>query len=243
MRCHINYETVRQFSWAICNLAEDAPVINLPAGAGGAELTLHVKHFTSLISCGSWLYDETVNVYMYLLSDRYRESYFFNSYFFEQLLNPTNQDACKRWVKNITHPQGVFGLKKILIPVNIGNVHWALVVAFMQERRLVYYDSKFAQVPDHGMKYLVAMERYLHNEAARLLEAKKVAPGQVDVRPWEKVLGSVSTPQQVEDDCGVFTCITASYIVQDLELRFSRNDIYYYRSRMTLELLHRKLFP
>ena len=60
---------------------------------------------------------------------------------------------------------------------------------------------------------------------------------------WKKVLGSKSTPQQEQDDCGVFTCITANYVVQDLEPRFSKEDIGYFRSRMTLELFQKELFP
>ena len=73
-------------------------VIVLTVGANGASLSILVKHMARMES--GWLYDETVNAFLYLLREREallcrldttRTSiFFYNSYFFEKLLGTVN---------------------------------------------------------------------------------------------------------------------------------------------------------
>ena len=44
--------------------------------------------------------------------------------------------ACKR--HSVTT---IFGLERLIVPLNLANQHWLLMVAHMRQRRIVYYDS------------------------------------------------------------------------------------------------------
>ena len=86
------------------------------------------------------------------------------------------------------------------------------------------------------MAYLEAMRSYLWDEA-------KVREVPVDWRAWDLVPGSTRTPQQQDCvNCGVFTIITANFLAQNLDLRFSSADIANLRIRITLECLRGRLF-
>ena len=44
--------------------------------------------------------------------------------------------ACKR--HSVTT---IFALERLIVPLSLDNQHWALMVAHMRQRRIVYYDS------------------------------------------------------------------------------------------------------
>ena len=173
------------------SLKEDA-VITAPAGAGGSDITLYGKHMARL-EPGGWLFDETVNVYMYLLQMHDEKlcrdeptrlpSHFFNSYMFEKMLEPAKRNsysykAVKRWTRKFNNTKGnIFGLDKVFIPVNIGSTHWCLTVAFIRGKRLQYYDS----MGGSGRKYLEALKQYLKDEAEKLRKAGTLTDAQVQL--------------------------------------------------------------
>jgi len=74
----------------------------------------------------------------------------------------------KRWSKNIKSTKGnVFLLDKILIPVNVGNYHWCLCVAYVQHRRIEYYDSKGG----NGMHFMRGLKvRQEHTAGLKIKE-------------------------------------------------------------------------
>lgn len=61
---------------------------------------------------------------------------------------PTSNDslchACAQRSRNI------FQVDRIIIPVNIGNVHWTLAVIDVQNKRIEYYDGKVCQLANHN---------------------------------------------------------------------------------------------
>ena len=109
-----------------------------------------------------------------------------------------------------------------------------MAVAFVKDKKLAYYDSLGAS----GSFYLEGLKNYFRDEAERVGKPN----WQTIMDDWETVEGSFDTPQQGNgSDCGVFSCTTANYISQDLELRFGQTNIENFRRRMTLEFLNLKL--
>ena len=56
----------------------------------------------------------------------------------------------------------IFRLDKLLIPINIESLHWFLAVVFMQEKKVVIYDS--LPVEDGREDYLTDILQYLKDE-------------------------------------------------------------------------------
>jgi Ulp1 family protease len=54
----------------------------------------------------------------------------------------------------------MFALDKVFFLINLGNSHWGLVVANVQQHRLQYYDS----MRKNGHKFLQALEKYFINK-------------------------------------------------------------------------------
>ena len=48
-----------------------------------------------------------------------------------------NYNGVKRWTKRFD----VFEKDKIFFPVNINDTHWTLLVVFVQDKQIHYYDS------------------------------------------------------------------------------------------------------
>ena len=56
--------------------------------------------------------------------------------------NAYSYNAVDRWARKIDSTKGdVFGLDKLVIPVNVAKNHWALAVAYIKDKKLRYFDS------------------------------------------------------------------------------------------------------
>ncbi|KAG5187120.1 hypothetical protein JKP88DRAFT_307968 [Tribonema minus] len=158
-----------------------------------------------------------------------RRSHFFNSYFLSKLTeNSYNYPGVRRWTKKAK--VDIFTLDKVIMPANVGNMHWCLAVIYVQERRIQYYDS----MGGRGTTFLNALERWLEDEH----KDKKGAPLGAT---WTKVPTIDGTPQQENGcDCGVFTCMFADYISEDLPLEFGQDHMQHFRRSLALQLLQGK---
>lgn len=118
-------------------------------------------------------------------------------------------------------------MDKIFFPVNQGNAHWTLAVAFVQERRIQFYDS----MGGSGRQYLEDLVRYFKDEHK---DKKK----EEDTMEWTLVPCTADTPRQRNVvDCGVFVCMFAEFLSRDRPLTFSQDDIYNCRDRIAHSLL------
>jgi len=228
----------------------DEVVCTLAAGAGFSLVGIRGKHFDRLRS--GWLFDETVNGYLYLLSERDARicagqpgrwpTHFFSSFFFAKIFvsDEYSYGSVKSWSKKVKSTGGcVFKLDKLVVPVHVSDSHWCLAVAHVQKRRLKYYDS----LGGEGHKYLNGLQLYLLDEAKKFSGVTGVDQSLLDVANWEVVPGGeMPTPQQANcDDCGVFTCIYANYVSADLPLGFTATDMPLFRKRITLDILRKKV--
>lgn len=124
----------------------------------------------------------------------------------------------------------IFNLDKIIFPINQGRMHWVCAVAYMQEKRIQFYDS----LGSDGMQYLEAIFKYIQDEH----HDKKGSP-LPDIDGWRLIPCSRDTPRQLNSyDCGVFTCMFADFLSKDCPLVFDQNHITLCRERIALSILN-----
>ncbi|CAH0521267.1 unnamed protein product [Peronospora belbahrii] len=191
------------------------------------------RHLQCLLPL-AWLNDEVINFYFQMMSDRdealvkagilQKRSHFFNSFFYTKVSeNGYNFNNVRRWTRKID----LFAMDKIFMPVNVGNMHWCMAAIFMTERRIQYYDSMHGS----GATCIQVLMRYLHDESEHKKKTK------FDDQGWELVSTTSDTPLQTNgSDCGVFSCLFADYLSQNLPLSFKQKDIPYHRHRMVLHV-------
>ena len=174
----------------------------------------------------------------------HRRSHFFNSFFVQTLFNEKNGNAnekgkykypnVKRWHKHAPG-KNIFEQERIFFPISINNSHWALVVAFMDEKRIQYYDS----LKWNGTKYLKGILQYLQDDYKRQFRSD------MDTSEWRLVLCTEDTPQQGAYnknnawDCGVFVCLFADFIAMDCDPIFDYDEasINKCRERIALSIM------
>jgi hypothetical protein len=81
----------------------------------------------------------------------------------------------------------IFQLDKVLFPINVGAMHWVCAVAFMQDKKIRFYDS----LGDSGRDYLEALFRYIKDE-----HKDKKKCDLTDVDDWELIPCTRDTPRQ-----------------------------------------------
>jgi sentrin-specific protease 1 len=81
----------------------------------------------------------------------------------------------------------IFKLDKIFFPINQGGMHWVCAVAFMQEKRIQFYDSMSGK----GLEYLENIFQYIKDEH----QDKNGAPLPQAER-WSLIQCTSDTPRQ-----------------------------------------------
>ena len=92
----------------------------------------------------------------------------------------------RRWGQEVLG-KDIFNLKRIVVPVNIVNKHWACMVIFMEEKKIQYFDS--LGITDRDK--LKGLLQYLKDE----YESTK--KGKFDALEWELVDCSLDIPRQL----------------------------------------------
>jgi len=236
--------------------AEERKMVQDVLNTIGPESEILYKDGTDTIQRGSiqtlrpgqWLNDEVVHYFLVMLAKRDEEmcrqnpsrkrSHFFKSFFFTTLLNEGHANPAingtyeyrnvKRWSKKVPG-KDIFNLDKIVIPVNVGRMHWVCVVAYMQEKRIQFYDS----MGDAGNDYLQHMFRFLQDE--HMDKKKQPLP---DADSWQLVTCTNDTPRQRNGyDCGVFTCMFADFLSKDCPLLFDQSHVTLCRERIALSII------
>lgn len=180
----------------------------------GLPLPRAVRPTTS--SLPSTLPSQNLNLYGTLLQgldlsqcrqdSQRKPSFFYNTYFMEKLLEPEGRDSydytqVKGWykmVRQVVKGGDIFGLRMLFVFVNVGALHWTLIVAFVEEKRFEYYDSMGGQ----GVHYLRAFRQYLVDEHRRqVAKGTRAADDEFgSVNEWPCEEGSFDTPQQMNGE-------------------------------------------
>lgn len=86
----------------------------------------------------------------------------------------------------------IFKLDKIFFPVNVGQTHWTVVVAFMQQKRIQFYDS----FGDSGRDWMEHVFQYIKDE--HMDKKKSPLP---DEDEWQLIPCVRGTPRQLNGTC------------------------------------------
>ena len=199
-----------------CKLTvEEQATIRCAVNGGGSQTEILARQGTNSVQRGSMetlqpgkkINDEVINYFLKTClakSDEMlcskqsgrKRSHFFNSFFVQTMFNEKNKDPklqgiycyhnVRRWGQEVPG-KDIFNLKKIVVPVNIVNKHWACMVIFMEEKKIQYFDS--LGITDRDK--LKGLLQYLKDE----YESTK--KGKFDALEWELVDCSLDIPRQL----------------------------------------------
>lgn len=166
--------------------------------------------------------------------------------FLSALASDTNNKNCVvlpcNWFSKISHdyiPNQTYhewNKKYVLIPINVQNSHWILIVLSLKDRCIVYLDPQ-------GGFYDEIMAKMLHFLRIQLFfhTGKKM-----DFEEWivKEAALSESFPKQNDcESCGVYVCLYATLILKRAALdRKIYGQDYTIRQLVLLELLQRTFF-
>jgi len=233
---------------AVQALVADRPPSSPVRTANKAKITLTVSDSRLLVG-ERWLNDELMNSFVALLNHRANllcsssvggpaartlapRTYVFNTFFFSRLIERAgfyDYNGVRTW--GFKNGLEIGAVDRVMMPVNVGNSHWVLVVIDVQARRFQYFDSM------HGggaSSILSTARRWLTDEvAARLGEDVSQS---WKIEEWEGVM-DVGLPRQSDGgSCGVFVLAAADCFSLGASLCFSQEDIPVLRQRVSAML-------
>jgi len=191
----------------------------------------------SCLDGNHWLNDEIVNLALQVLHEYNaaisviisgKPSCVFNSFFYFNLAERMKGYSYKdvmRWTKK----SNIFlEYDKVYIPIHAYKSHWFLVVLFMQEKCVRFYDS-LSSVKDGFFENIM---HYLTDERAKL-----ELNGDED-KGWRMEI--VTGPRQQNGyDCGVFTIIAAEMVMLGLPMLHSQQMMPTLRRRIAFDILEK----
>ncbi|RIA94174.1 hypothetical protein C1645_722235 [Glomus cerebriforme] len=186
-----------------------------------------------------WLNDEVINFYVELILKRaanepvkYPKIHMFNTFFYP-LLEKKGYSGVARITKRAK--VDIFSLDMVIVPIHL-QIHWALAVINIKERRLEYYDSMSKGCNESVLSLL---KHYVEEE----YKDKKKASS-YDMSEW-KYHRVHNLPQQTNAyDCGVFSMTFAEHISRGASVLFSPPKyMKYFRLKMMWEIINSKLLP
>ncbi|XP_068427225.1 sentrin-specific protease 5-like [Clinocottus analis] len=179
----------------------------------------------STLANQNWLNDQVMNMYGELiLESAHHKVHFFNSFFHRQLMTK-GYDGVKRWTKQVD----LFSKSLLLVPVHL-EVHWCLVTADINKKKICLYDSQgnaLQKVARNILKYLMT-------------EAKEKKRSDFE-SGWAVSYDELIPQQTNENDCGVFVLEYSRCLALAKPLQFSQRDIPKIRKRIYKELCDCKL--
>ncbi|GAB2281266.1 hypothetical protein Dimus_015870 [Dionaea muscipula] len=188
---------------------------------------------------GAWLNDEVINLYLELLKERekrepkrFLKCHFFNTFFYKKLIGGKNgydYKSVRRWTTQKKLGYGLIECEKIFVPIH-QQVHWCLAVINQKDKKFQYLDS----LGGRDTRVLGVLEKYYVDEA------KDKNEQDIDLSSWECEYVDGLPAQENGSDCGVFMIKYADFYSRGLSLRFSQDDMPYFRRRTVKEILKLK---
>lgn len=198
------------------------------------QIDITVRDLKTLLP-GKWLNDNVIDYYFNLIANQNDKYFSWTSHFFTTLKSRGYQGV-KRWGKR--KKLNPFEKTLIFIPINISSTHWALAIINNSTKTICYYDSlsSISQDSDYDsddveFSDLYLIKSYLEGEVERLNLNEDVSQ--------YKLMPNIKVPQQRNGyDCGVFTCVCASYIAKLQSLTYKQDDMPIFRQRIAYEILN-----
>lgn len=140
----------------------------------------------------------------------------FDTFFYISLQNKHDL----KWVK-------IENVKQALIPINIRNLHWVLVIVHFEKKQIEYFDSKLSGNYGNPDKIMKDIGNFF-NQKTKINFNIKI---------------NTNCPQQRNgSDCGIYICLYAFYIINQWDFSSLNNaSSYYYRVKILNSLYHKSL--
>jgi len=228
-----------------------APVAPVRAVNKG-KIVLTVADFRRF-EADKWLNDEVMNSLVALINHRAKQvacmlaaglraaagiprTFMFNTFFFARLCERAgcyDYDGVRTW--GFKNGLDVGSVDRILIPVNVENLHWVLVIVDVKERRFLFFDS----LGGRAASVLGMVRRWLTDEVVNRLGVDTAESW--NINSWDGLV-DVGLPRQRDGgSCGVFVLAAADCFALGVPLCFSQADMPVLRQRMSLALLEESL--
>jgi sentrin-specific protease 1 len=163
-----------------------------------------MSEFNILQSEKGWLNDEIINDSMNILvSNNSSKNVICLSTFFYSSLAHDNTFKYLNVIK-WNYNTDIFSFDKILLPINIDNMHWVLVVVFIKSSTIIYYDSLLSNSKTANL-ILVNILKWLKIE------------GEIRNRNsnlWTTTINDSIPKQENTYDCGLYIIKFAEYIIK-----------------------------
>lgn len=190
-----------------------------------ANTPIHGRDFKRLAP-KSWLNDEIMNGYLELIQTS-KDVILFNTFFYEILKNMYQaQQIDANRIKRILRRKGVSSLtesRMSVIPVNIKDYHWALVVIDNSLKTVSYYDS----LNDILSEEIFDTLSYILDSDLKEVDYQCFVPD--------------SPKQENGSDCGLFVLRTIECVIMSEDVKFSQEDMNYYRYLIGWRLLNKTI--
>jgi Ulp1 family protease len=195
-----------------------------------------------------WLNDDIIDTYYRLLQERDYRSLFFPAHYLINLYFNTEKydfdfvlDFYHKTEEHIDQLKNVFKMDKIFFPVYKDGNHYSLIVIYVQQKRINYYDSRsrVANVEQFGDDLMYIILMWLTDVA------DKFKISEFNSADWTKEnTHRYTVPQQNGGcDCGIFCIMFTDYLANNLPLADNviQKYIPYFRIVIAITYLNQRL--
>lgn len=126
----------------------------------------------------------------------------FNSFFWQKLTSPQGYASVSKWTRRVD----IFQKDLVLIPINMGGLHWICAAINLRRRRFEVYDS-MASSHAKGSSLFRTLRHYLAAEYCEKKGCSSADDLHLD-EAWTDYFSEESPQQANGTDCGVFAVMT-----------------------------------
>lgn len=178
------------------------------------------------------LNDEVINAFVVILNKKTTDSYMWSTRFYQKLYENDEYQykRVRRWTKKIE----IFSYHNILVPINVNENHWILVLIDTKTKALIYFDSFQTEKNKNDVQRTAQtvcnnLKRWLKDLH---IHEKKSFP----IAHWPCIIYK-NTPQQDNFiDCGLFMVRIAQMIMLEKKIDVTPLEMPYFRVRLMQEL-------
>ncbi|GBB89864.1 hypothetical protein RclHR1_01670015 [Rhizophagus clarus] len=198
--------------------------------------SLTIKGLIKLQEKDSWLSSDQINMYLTHLNTKFEHIHSFTSYFYMRLAMG-GYSSVANWTKKTE----IYKKETIFVPINITDDHWILVAIFIEEpRRIVIIDS-FGSVTDECATEIEEnLITWLNKEYHKVSNENNEVGNPINAT-LDLMFDKEEAPQVDGYSCGVFICMFARLIAENIEMDKIKNIVKFeavekFRQVMCIEL-------
>lgn len=222
---------------SLCNHADDIiRCREVPSGNSSSEYYINASIIDGKLQKVSQDLYESYSEHIYRRNAfRIKSCYIFTTVLYQQW-SLCGFEGVKKYAKKVD----LFEHERIFIPLNINNLHWILAVVDMNVMEVTFIDSLVTCTnKEQLILFYQFIIDYLECEARTPFLYLK-SPATKQVRNFDRAMWKCTdsdkfgpVPQQVNAiDCGVFVITAVDYLMYDLPLLYSYEDMNFFRNKI-----------